>query len=59
MRKIKSFDLQVNEKKIPSKKFVRQFIGNSLVGMVEALHLKDPAIKKIDLRIEFNEENEL
>ncbi|MFX0210173.1 MAG: hypothetical protein ACFFDT_29595 [Candidatus Hodarchaeota archaeon] len=57
MQKIKSFNLQVNEKKIPVKKFVQQFIGNSLVGMVETLHLRDPSIQKINLEIEFNEEN--
>ena len=58
MRKIKSFNLQVNEEKIPAKRFVQQFIGNSLVGMVETLQLKDPSIQKMVLAIEFDEENE-
>jgi len=56
LRKIKSFNLQVNEEKIPAKRFVQQFIGNSLVGMVETLHLKDQSVQKIDLTIEFDEE---
>lgn len=53
--KIKSFRLLVNEEKIVAKRFVQQFIGNSLVGMVESLRLKDPSIRKIDLVIEFND----
>ncbi|MFX0013096.1 MAG: hypothetical protein ACFFB2_04645 [Promethearchaeota archaeon] len=55
MLKIKSFRLLVNEEKIVAKRFVQQFIGNSLVGMVESLRLKDPSIRKIDLVIEFND----
>lgn len=55
MQKILSFKLQVNDEKIAAKRFVREFIGNSLVGMVETLHLKDPTIRKINLVIEFRE----
>ncbi|MFX1515264.1 MAG: hypothetical protein ACFFC6_03080 [Promethearchaeota archaeon] len=53
MQKIISFNLNVNEKKVATKKFVQQFIGNALIGMVESLRLKDPTIQKIHLEIEF------
>lgn len=53
MQKIISFNLNVNEKKVTTKKFVQQFIGNALIGMVESLRLKDPTIQKIHLEIEF------
>ena len=55
MRKIISFKLHVNDKKIGAKRFVQEFIGNSLVGMVESLRLKDPFIQKINLEIKFEE----
>ncbi|MHA2247940.1 MAG: hypothetical protein ACXADY_23540 [Candidatus Hodarchaeales archaeon] len=55
MQKIKSFKLIVNDEKIAAKRFIREFIGNSLLGMVETLHLRDPTVRKINLMIEFRE----
>lgn len=57
MRKILSFKLHVNDKKIGAKRFVQEFIGNSLAGMVESLRLKDPFIQKINLEIEFDKKD--
>ncbi|MFW9903854.1 MAG: hypothetical protein ACFFFH_05940 [Candidatus Thorarchaeota archaeon] len=54
MQKINSFNLHINDEKVPTKKFVQQFIGNSLIGMVESLHLKDPTVHKITLEIKFD-----
>ena len=55
MREVKDFELFVNGEKIGAKMFVREIIANSLLGMVETLRLKDPNIKKINLKIEFEE----
>ena len=57
MRKIKSFKLQVNERNVGTKRFIREFIGNSLLGQIECLRLDDPQIQRIDLQIEFDEES--
>lgn len=56
MRKIRLFRLEVNDEKVGAKRFVREFIGNSLAAMVESLRLKDPNIRKIDISIEFDED---
>ncbi len=53
MREIKSFKLEVNTQNIVTKRFVRDFIGNSLLGQIESLRLKDSKVQKIDLQIEF------
>ena len=53
MREIKSFKLEVNGKNVGAKRFVRDFIGNSLLGQIECLRLKDSKVQKIDLQIEF------
>lgn len=53
MREIKSFKLEVNNQNVATKRFVRDFIGNSLLGQIESLRLKDSKVQKIDLQIEF------
>ncbi len=53
MREVKSFKLEVNGKNVAAKRFVRDFIGNSLLGQIESLRLKDSKVRKIDLQIEF------
>lgn len=53
MREIKSFKLEVNGKNVAAKRFVRDFIGNSILGQIESLRLKDSKVQKIDLQIEF------
>jgi len=53
MREIKSFKLEVNGDNVATKRFVRDFIGNSLLGQIESLRLKDSKVQKIDLQIEF------
>jgi len=45
--------MQVNGENVSTKKFVKEFIGNSLAGMVESLHIKDPIIRKVNLEIEY------
>ncbi len=57
MRKIKSFSLEVNDQKTAAKKFVQEFIGNSLLGQIECLRLKDPIVRKISLHVEFTKED--
>ncbi len=57
MRKIKSFKLQVNDRNIGTKRFVREFIGNSLLGQIECLRLDDPQVQNVNLQIEFDEES--
>ncbi|MHA2075220.1 MAG: hypothetical protein ACW97X_11420 [Candidatus Hodarchaeales archaeon] len=55
MRKIKSLKLQVNDNDVPTKGFVKEFIGNSLLGQIECLRLKDPNIQKVNLIIEYDD----
>ena len=55
MRKIKSFQLQVNDNNIPTKRFVKEFIGNSLLAQIKSLRLKDPDVQKVSLVIEYND----
>ena len=55
MRKIKSLKLEVNDQLVPIKGFVKEFIGNSLLGQIECLRLKDPNIQKVNLIIEYND----
>ncbi|NHJ01095.1 MAG: hypothetical protein EAX86_03085 [Candidatus Heimdallarchaeota archaeon] len=55
MTEIKSFKLEVNGKKISAKRFVQEFIGNSLLGQIQTLRLKDPTIERIYVEIEFGE----
>ncbi|MHA2224016.1 MAG: hypothetical protein ACXAC8_02355 [Candidatus Hodarchaeales archaeon] len=57
MKKIKSFKLTVNDRRIGAKRFVQEFIGNSLAGMVETLRLKDSTIHKINIEIKFIEKS--
>jgi hypothetical protein len=57
MRKIKSFKLQVNERNIGTKRFVREFIGNSLLGQIECLRLEGSQVQRVNLEIEFDEES--
>lgn len=57
MRKIKSFNLEVNDQKTAAKKFVQEFLGNSLLGQIECLRLKEPIVQKISLHVEFTEED--
>ena len=53
MREIESFKLEVNGKEIGTKKFVKEFIGNSLLGQVETLRLKDSGIDAISIEIRY------
>ncbi|MHA2290527.1 MAG: hypothetical protein ACXACK_00040 [Candidatus Hodarchaeales archaeon] len=57
LKKIKSFKLTVNDRRIGAKRFVQEFIGNSLAGMVETLRLKDSTIHKINIEIKFIEKS--
>ena len=55
MRTIKSFKLQVNDNHVPTKGFVKEFIGNSLLGQIECLRLKGSNIQKVNLIIEYDD----
>lgn len=55
MRKIKSFKLQVDGNNVPAKGFVKEFIGNSLLGQIECLRLKDSNIQFVNLIIEYDD----
>lgn len=57
MKKIQKFKLTVNDERIGAKRFVQEFIGNSLAGMIETLRLKDPSIHKINIEIEYTEKS--
>ena len=47
----------MNDERIGVKRFVQEFIGNSLAGMIETLRLKDPSIHKIYIEIEYTEKS--
>ena len=47
----------MNDERIGVKRFVQEFIGNSLAGMIETLRLKDPSIHKINIEIEYKEKS--
>ncbi|MHA2175647.1 MAG: hypothetical protein ACXABI_12515 [Candidatus Hodarchaeales archaeon] len=54
MQEVKEITLMVNGKRIGLKKFVKEFIGNSVLGMVSSLRIKNEEITKIDLRLEYS-----
>ncbi|MHA1974438.1 MAG: hypothetical protein ACTSW1_15680 [Candidatus Hodarchaeales archaeon] len=57
MRKIKQFKLEVNGKRIGTKRFVKEFIANSLLGQVECLRLKETMkVDTIALEVTFEDE---
>ncbi|MHA1214817.1 MAG: hypothetical protein ACTSR2_04675 [Candidatus Hodarchaeales archaeon] len=59
MRKVDQFKLEVNGKKIGAKRFVKEFIANSLLGQVECLRLKEVMkVNKITLEITFEDDQE-
>ncbi|WP_455139397.1 hypothetical protein [Candidatus Hodarchaeum mangrovi] len=55
MKKIVDFKLEVNGQIVSTKRFVKEVIGNSLLGQVETLRLKDPNIKTIRLEINYTD----
>jgi hypothetical protein len=44
-------ELEVDDKKIPLNKFVQQFLGAAVVGMVETLDSVEKPCKHIELKI--------
>lgn len=56
MQEVKAVTLIVNGKRIGLKKFVKEFVGNSVFGMISALRLKHEGITQIELKIDYSEE---
>jgi len=55
MKEIVDFKLEVNGQLIHAKNFVKEIIGNSLLGQVETLRLKDSNIKNIRIEINYGD----
>ncbi len=58
MREVTKVGLKVNDTSIGVKKFVQDFIGKSIFGMISTLRIKDLDIQKITLEIEYGEKKE-
>ena len=54
MQEVKEITLIVNGKRIGLKKFVKEFVGNSVFGMISALRLKQEEITHIELKIKYS-----
>lgn len=59
MREVTKVSLKVNDTSIGVKKFVQEFIGKSILGMVSSLRIKDLDIQKINIQIEYGEKKEI
>ncbi|MHA2317865.1 MAG: hypothetical protein ACXAC6_08980, partial [Candidatus Hodarchaeales archaeon] len=55
MREVTKVRLKVNDTSIGVKKFVQEFIGKAIFGMISSLRIKDLDIQKITLEIEYEE----
>ena len=58
MKDVKDLTLKVNGKSIGLKRFVKEFVGSSVFGMISSLRVKNMEIQKISLEIEYKNEVE-
>lgn len=59
MREVTNVRLKVNDTPIGVKKFVQEFIGKTIFGMISSLRIKNLDIQKITLEIEYEEKKEI
>jgi hypothetical protein len=59
MREVTKVRLKVNDTSIGVKKFVQEFIGKTIFGMISSLRIKNLDIQKITLEIEYEEKKEI
>ncbi len=59
MREVTKVRLKVNDTPIGVKKFVQEFIGKTIFGMISSLRIKNLDIQKINLEIEYEEKKEI
>ena len=59
MREVTKVRLKVNDTPIGVKKFVQEFIGKTIFGMISSLRIKNLDIQKITLQIEYEEKKEI
>ena len=59
MREVTKARLKVNDTPIGVKKFVQEFIGKTIFGMISSLRIKNLDIQKITLEIEYEEKKEI
>ena len=55
VREVTKLKLKVNDTSIGVKKFVQEFIGKAIFGMISSLRIKNLDIQKITLEIEYRE----
>ena len=55
MQEVTKVKLKVNDTPIGVKKFVQEFIGKVVFGMISSLRIKNLDVKKITLEIEYGE----
>ena len=58
MREVTKVKLKVNDTPIGTKKFVQEFIGKAIYGMISSLRIKNLDIQKVSLEIEYGEKKE-
>ncbi len=58
MREVTKVKLKINDTPIGVKKFVQDFIGKTVFGMIGSLRIKNLDVRKITLEIVYGEKKE-